>query len=75
VSETALEKISVFINGASIPVIRTGETFAATMQIPSSVHYALHSRWRGPYGSIVTATAHDKTGSVRGGFTVIGGIA
>jgi len=75
VSETALEKISVFINGESIPVIRSGETFAATMQIPSSVHYALHSRWRGPYGSIVTATAHDKTGSVTGRFTVIGGIA
>jgi amidase len=75
VSETAVEKISVFINGDSVSVTHTGETFTATMQIPSSVHYALHSRWRGRYGSIVTATAYYKTGSVTGRFTVIGGIA
>jgi hypothetical protein len=38
VSETTAEKISVFINGESIPVIRTWETLTATIQIPSSVH-------------------------------------
>jgi amidase len=75
VSESEIEKIMVFINGESVPIVHKGEAFSAQFQIPSSVHYALHSRWRGPYGSIVTAIARDKTGSAAARFAVVGGIA
>jgi amidase len=74
-SQAEIEKLSVFVNGETVPVAQGGETFSAQVRIASSVHYALHSRWRGPYGSIVTATARDKTGSVSGCFKVIAGIA
>lgn len=67
--------LAVFVNGESVPVDRDGDSFSARVTLPFDVHYALHSRWRGPYGSIVTAIARDTAGACAGNFTVVGGIA
>lgn len=75
VPDSEIEKVVVSINGVSVPVVHRGKTFRAELKLHSSVHYALHSRWRGPYGSIVTAVAWDKTGSAAARFAVVGGVA
>ena len=70
-----VDQITVFVNGAAVAVKRFGDAFTAKVTLHSSVHTVLHSRWRGPYGSIVSALARDTTGAVAGAFTVVGGTA
>ena len=73
-AERGIDQVTVFVNGESVPVNRFGETFTATVALPADTHYVLHSRWRGPYGSIVVALARDMTGAVAGKFAIVGGV-
>ncbi len=66
--------VSLFVNGVPLVADRTGEAFEASITLPSAIHEKVHSEWRAPYGSIVTAVARDATGSCSGAFTVVGGI-
>jgi amidase len=70
-----IAQVAVFVNGESVPIERNADSFSTKVTLPFDVHYALHSRWRGPYGSIVTAVARDTTGACAGDFIVVGGIA
>jgi amidase len=70
-----IAQVAVFVNGESVPIDIKGELFSAKVTLPLDVHCALHSRWRGPYGSIVAAIARDTTGACSGEFVVVGGIA
>ena len=70
-----IAQVAVFVNGESMLIDRDGNSFSAKVTLPFDVHYALHSRWRSPYGSIVTAIARDTTGACAGDFVVVGGIA
>ena len=74
-AEAGVDRIAVFVNGEHVAVETFGSSFNAIKVLPFDVHYALHSRWRGPYGSIVTAVVRDTTGSCAGAFTVVGGVA
>lgn len=73
-SETPLARLDVWVNGEALQVLRDGETFQADVRLPFETHYALHSRWRGPYGSLVTALAQDQAGGCAGANVVVGGI-
>lgn len=66
--------ISVFVNGRAAAVRRKGDHWSAHILLDRDVHYHLHSRWRGPYGSLVTVLAHDPCGAVHGSYRVVGGI-
>jgi len=69
-----IDQLTLFVNGTAVAVKRIGASFAAELTLPSSLHQVLHSRWRAPYGSIVTAVARDASGACAGAFTVVGGI-
>ena len=70
-----IAQVAVFVNGEAVPIYRNDDSFSARVTLPFDVHYALHSRWRSPYGSIVTVIARDTTGACAGDFVVVGGIA
>lgn len=42
--------------------------------VPAETHYAFHSAWRPPYGSLVTAIARTAEGHLAGAFAAAGGI-
>lgn len=79
------EQIELRRTGSESPArtIETGSEDRASIQIeswtglvdlPATVHYAFHSTWRRPYGSLVTALIRDRSGSTVGEFLTIGGI-
>ncbi len=74
VAPIGIDQLALFVNGTAVAVKRMGESFTAELTLPSSQHQALHSRWRAPYGSIVTIVARDASGACAGAFTVVGGI-
>jgi amidase len=74
-SPAGITRLAVFVNGDSVPFRRKADSFSAEVKLPFDIHYVLHSRWRGPYGSIVTAIACDRTGACAADFTVVGGTA
>lgn len=69
-----IERIAVFVNGVALAVRRDGAAFEAHAIVPFTTHYVLHSRWRGPYGSIVTALVQDATGGCAADYVVVGGV-
>jgi amidase len=73
-SETPLVRLEVWVNGEALQVGRDGEAFHAAVRLPFETHYALHSRWRGPYGSLVTALARDNAGGCAAACVVVGGL-
>jgi amidase len=67
--------IEVFVNGEPVPVTRRGADFEASTRVHFTLHYHLHSRWRGPYGSMVTALAgNDEGGGCAAAYRVVGGL-
>jgi amidase len=69
-----VHQVALFVNGDAVALKRVGNTFMSKVRLSAGIHTAVHSRWRGPYGSIVTALVRDNTG-VAGAFTAVGGIA
>ena len=68
------ETLTVAVNGEPAVVLRDGPAFSAEFAVPSSVHRVIHSEWRDPYGSLVTALATAAGGCV-GAYVVVAGIA
>jgi len=73
-ADAGIDRIMVFVNGEPVAVERVGNRFKAEKILPFGIHYVMHSRWQGPYGSLVTVIAGDMTGSLAGTFTVVGGV-
>jgi amidase len=74
-AEAKVDQVSLFVNGNAVALKRVRDVFVSKVRLNSDTHGALHSRWRGSYGSIVTALVRDTTGAMAGAFTVVGGIA
>jgi amidase len=74
-STARITSLAVFVAGSEVQVHRSGTAFSAVAVVPGSERGILHSEWRPPYGSIVTAVAADETGAEVAQFTVVGGIA
>jgi amidase len=74
-SADAAAAVALFVNGEPIPVTRDGDQFFGAVELPRAVHEVVHSEWRRPYGSIVTAVVRDASDACVGGFAVVGGIA
>ncbi|MCC6708509.1 MAG: amidase [Gammaproteobacteria bacterium] len=73
-ASAALHDLKLFVNGEAQSVQREGNDFHATVRLPFDTHYALHSRWRGPYGSLVMAQAEDVHGACAASYVVVGGV-
>jgi amidase len=66
--------VKVHANGKPAVMHRTGGRFTGRVLVPAATHKALHSVWRGSYGSIVTAIVRLEDGRVAGAYAVTGGI-
>ncbi|OBQ70381.1 amidase [Mesorhizobium erdmanii] len=73
-AEAANAAIKVHVNGAAVPMQRSGTRFSGSASVPAAEHKRLHSVWRGSYGSIVTAVVRLEDGRTAGAFVVTGGI-
>jgi amidase len=67
--------VSVWANGVPVPATLGPGTWSARTLVSSHTHAALHSHWRGPYGSLVVVTARGAGGATSGVFAAAGGIA
>ncbi|WP_162914302.1 amidase [Taklimakanibacter lacteus] len=67
-------RIMVHVNGEPAEVTGDGPDFTARREVPSVEHRMMHSVWRKPYGSIVTAVIRLADGRSAGAFAVTGGI-
>ncbi|KRB21957.1 amidase [Mesorhizobium sp. Root695] len=71
-AETA--SVKVHVNGEAVAVQRSRARFSGRTLVPAVEHQRLHSVWRGPYGSIVTAVVRLDDGRSAGAYVVTGGI-
>lgn len=68
-------EMRLYVNGQPLSVKRRGNAFEGQICLPMDTHRQLHSRWRGPYGSIIVALySAEGVGSI-GEYKVVGGIA
>ncbi|KRC59438.1 amidase [Agromyces sp. Root81] len=67
--------VDLSVDGVAVAAEPTDSGFRAVVVIAADRHYRLHSHWRGPYGSLVVVTVRDRSGSVAGRWTVVGGVA
>ncbi|RWO99162.1 MAG: amidase [Mesorhizobium sp.] len=67
--------VKIHVNGEPICMQRTGARFTGRAVVPAATHQAIHSVWRGSYGSIATAVVRLEDGRVAGAYAVTGGIA
>ncbi|RWN64938.1 MAG: amidase [Mesorhizobium sp.] len=66
--------VKIHVNGEPVAMQRTGARFTGRAVVPAATHQAIHSVWRGSYGSIVTAVVRLEDGRVAGAYAVTGGI-
>jgi amidase len=66
--------IKIHVNGEPAEILSHGPAYEARKTVASAEHQAIHSVWRKPYGSIVTAIIRLTDGRSAGAFTVTGGI-
>ena len=66
--------LRLFVNGRPLSVKWVRGRFSGQIKLPMDTHTRLHSRWRGPYGSIVVALYTSSTGHCVGDYKVVGGI-
>lgn len=67
--------VRLYVNGTPLAVTRDGRRFAGSIRLPMAAHARLHSRWRGPYGSIVVALHRAAAGRCVAEFKIVGGIS
>jgi len=66
--------VMIHINGVSAEITADGLAWTARRKVPAAEHKAIHSVWRGSYGSIVTAVIRLADGRSAGGYAITGGI-
>lgn len=66
--------VKIHINGMPAEITTNGLAWTARQKVPAAEHKAIHSVWREPYGSIVTAVIRLADGRGAGAFAVTGGI-
>ncbi len=74
-SAVPLASVEATVNGERIELESgSGSTWTGSATLPATAHYAFHSTWRPPYGSLVTVISRDRDGRAGGAFTAVGGI-
>ena len=73
-SAEALDAVEVLVDGEAIDLRRDGERISGSVRVPFERHYAVHSPWRRPYGSLVTAYARDAGCRTAAAYCSVGGI-
>ncbi|WP_119269105.1 amidase [Taklimakanibacter deserti] len=66
--------VQIHVNGEPAEILVPGPLFKVRRAVASAEHARLHSVWRKPYGSIITAIVHLADGRTAGAFAVTGGI-
>ena len=66
--------VRIHVNGEKAEVLADGPVYKVCKAVVSAEHRAIHSVWRPPYGSIVTAVIRLADGRSAGAFAVTGGI-
>ncbi len=66
--------IRIHVNGEAAETTGKGPIYQMRKVVPSTEHKTIHSVWRKPYGSIVTAVIRLADGRSAGAFAVTGGI-
>ncbi|HTN96228.1 MAG TPA: hypothetical protein VL101_04570 [Nordella sp.] len=66
--------VQIHVNGVPAETAADGFVWTARQKVPAAEHKAIHSVWREPYGSIVTAVIRLADGRSAGAFAVTGGI-
>ncbi|MBK1866126.1 amidase [Aestuariivirga sp. YIM B02566] len=64
----------IHVNGAPAEITADGFVWTVRRKVPATEHKAIHSIWRAPYGSIVTAVIRLADGRSAGAYAVTGGI-
>lgn len=60
--------VSLSVNGVPVAADRDGESFRASVNLPSELHRHRHSEWRQPYGSVIVALAKGESGATAGSY-------
>lgn len=68
-------ELKVHVNGEPLDMQRMGTRFGGRVVLSAETHKTVHSVWRGPYGSVVTAVIRLKDGRTAGAYAITGGIA
>jgi amidase len=66
--------VKINVNGEPAEILSSGPVYQARKTVASAEHKTIHSVWRPPYGSIVTAVVRLADGRSAGAFAVTGGI-
>ena len=66
--------VKIHVNGEPAEIVSRGPVYEVRKTVASAEHKAIHSVWRRPYGSIVTAVIRLADGRSAGAFAVTGGI-
>jgi amidase len=66
--------VKIHINGAPAEITAVEQGWTVRQKVPSAEHKTIHSVWRAPYGSIVTAVIRLADGRSAGAYAVTGGI-
>lgn len=66
--------VKIHVNGEPAEILAGGPVYKVRKIVSSTGHKAIHSSWRPPYGSIVTAVIRLADGRSAGAFAVTGGI-
>lgn len=66
--------VMIHINGVSAEITADGLAWTARRKVPAAEHKAIHSVWRGAYGSIATAVIRLADGRSAGAYAITGGI-
>jgi amidase len=72
--DTVGAKVQIHVNGEPAEVLSEGPLYKARRAVLSEEHKRIHSEWRKPYGSIITAVVRLADGRTAGAFAVAGGI-
>ncbi|MFZ5676644.1 MAG: amidase [Pseudomonadota bacterium] len=66
--------VMIHVNGALAEITAAGQGWTVRKNVAAAEHKAVHSIWRAPYGSIVTAVIRLADGRSAGAYAVTGGI-
>ncbi|MGE3872432.1 MAG: amidase [Parvibaculaceae bacterium] len=72
--DTAGARVQIHVNGEPAEILAEGPIYRARRAVLAAEHKRIHSAWREPYGSIVTAVIRLADGRAAGAFAVTGGI-
>ena len=68
-----VEHVNLHVDGRAVKARRDGQRLHAAVKVSAASQSHFHSRWRAPYGSLVTVVVADRLGRTAGAFATTGG--